>query len=186
MNLVLIFGPPAVGKMTVGQELEKITNYKLFFNHMSCDLVNHFFDFGTPEFERLDKKIRFAIFEEIAKSKIKGLIFTLVWAIDYKEDEEYVDELLAIFKAQNWNTYLVELQADLEQRLIRNKTENRLNHKPTKRDLEQSEKVLLYDEKAYRMNTLEGELPDKNIYKIDNTKLSAAEVAALIKGRFGL
>jgi ATP-dependent protease Clp ATPase subunit len=30
MKFVLIFGPQAVGKMTVGQELEKITELKLF------------------------------------------------------------------------------------------------------------------------------------------------------------
>lgn len=33
MKFILITGPQAVGKMTVGQELEKITNLKLFHNH---------------------------------------------------------------------------------------------------------------------------------------------------------
>jgi shikimate kinase len=39
MNFILITGPQAVGKMTVGQELEKITGLKLFHNHMSIELV---------------------------------------------------------------------------------------------------------------------------------------------------
>ena len=43
MKLVLIFGPQAVGKMTVGQELAKITGLKLFHNHMTIDLVSNFF-----------------------------------------------------------------------------------------------------------------------------------------------
>ncbi len=34
MKFVHIFGPQAVGKMTVGQELVKITDLKLFHNHM--------------------------------------------------------------------------------------------------------------------------------------------------------
>ena len=38
MKLVIIFGPHAVGKMTVGQELAKITDLKLFHNH-SCRFV---------------------------------------------------------------------------------------------------------------------------------------------------
>ena len=42
MKFILIFGPQAVGKMTVGQELAKITNLKLFHNHMTIDLVGHF------------------------------------------------------------------------------------------------------------------------------------------------
>lgn len=29
-NFIMICGPQAVGKMTVGQELSKIINYKLF------------------------------------------------------------------------------------------------------------------------------------------------------------
>ena len=35
MKFILIFGPQAVGKMTVGQELQKITGLKLFHNHMT-------------------------------------------------------------------------------------------------------------------------------------------------------
>ena len=35
MKLVLIVGDGAVGKMTVGQELMKITGLRLFHNHIS-------------------------------------------------------------------------------------------------------------------------------------------------------
>lgn len=41
-DLIMITGPQAVGKMTVEQELAKLTNFKLFHNHMSIDLVNNF------------------------------------------------------------------------------------------------------------------------------------------------
>ena len=43
MKLVIIFGPHAVGKMTVGQELSKITGLKLFHNHMTIDIVSDLF-----------------------------------------------------------------------------------------------------------------------------------------------
>ena len=36
------------------------------------------------------------------------------------------------------------------------------------------------------MNTLEGEFPDKNILTIDNTHLSAQDVAKIIVGYFHL
>ena len=48
MKFVLLFGPPAVGKMSVGRELEKITGLRLFHNHMTIELVVPFFDFGLP------------------------------------------------------------------------------------------------------------------------------------------
>ena len=63
MNLMVLLGPPAVGKMTVGQALQKLTDYKLFYNHLSLELVNQFFDFGTPNFSNLDRQIRFDIFK---------------------------------------------------------------------------------------------------------------------------
>lgn len=68
MKLVLIFGPQAVGKMTVGQELAKITGLKLFHNHMTIDLVSHFFGYGTKEGKRLVNLFRQGIFEEVSKS----------------------------------------------------------------------------------------------------------------------
>jgi len=35
MKFVIIFGPPAVGKMSVGHELANLTGLKLFHNHMT-------------------------------------------------------------------------------------------------------------------------------------------------------
>ena len=39
MDLILIVGSGAVGKMTVGQELMKITDFRLFHNHMMIEPV---------------------------------------------------------------------------------------------------------------------------------------------------
>ncbi len=38
MKFVLLFGPQAVGKMTIGYELEKLTGLKLFHNHMTLEI----------------------------------------------------------------------------------------------------------------------------------------------------
>jgi len=186
MKLVIIFGPPAVGKMTVGQALAKLTDFKLFHNHMSIKLVRHFFDFGMKEFRRLDKLIRFAIFNVVAKSDLEGLIFTIVWAHNLQEDEDYMNEIEAIFLKEKATIHYVELKADLPKRLERNKHENRLAHKPSKRDIEMSEKNLLKTEDRYRMNTHENEYPDKEILTIDNTHLTPEEVAQKIKDHYNL
>jgi tRNA uridine 5-carbamoylmethylation protein Kti12 len=186
MKLVLLIGPPAVGKMTVGQELAKLTGLKLFHNHMSLELVNQFFDFGTEAFERLDKTIRFAIFKEVAKSDLEGLIFTLVWDYSYKEDEAYVDEIIEIFREYNAPVHLVELQADLKVRLKRNRHERRLKEKPSKRDLEWSEQYLHYSESNFRMRSIENEFEDKGIFRIDNSNLLPEETALMIKEHYNL
>ena len=179
-NLVIICGAPSSGKMTIGQEVQKLTGYKLFYNHMSIKLVNQFFDFGTSSFNNLDKSIRFNIFKEVAKSEIKGLVFTIVWAFNEKEDEEYIDEIIEVFNDKALKTCIIELNCELGERLKRNRTENRLEHKPSKRDIEFSDKLLLNEEKLYRTISNKGEFPNKQILKINNTLLSAKEVAERI------
>jgi hypothetical protein len=186
MKLIIITGPPASGKMTVGQELAKLTDLKLFFNHQSLDLVNQYFDFGTKPFRRLDDTIRFALFNEVAKSDLEGLIFTVVLAFDLQEDIDYLKKVTDIFKAQNAQIGLVELHTDLEERLKRNKTENRLQHKPSKRDLEFSENNLLSFDRKYRMQSQEGDVNGIDILKIENMNITAEEAALKIKAYFKL
>ena len=70
MKFVILFGPLAVGKMTVGQELEKITSLKLFHNHMTIELVLPFFDRKSKTFRKLVDSVRIQMFKEIAKSNL--------------------------------------------------------------------------------------------------------------------
>ena len=186
MKLVLLFGPQAVGKMTVGQELANITDLKLFHNHMTIDLVSHFFDYSTKEGKRLVNLFRQEIFEEASKSNLYGMIFTFLWAFDMQEDWDYVDRLTQLFESRGGTVYFVELEADVEERLERNKTPNRLEHKPSKRDIEWSEADLRESMEQHRLNSLEDEITYPNYIKLDNTNLSAAEVAKIIKERFQL
>jgi len=186
MKLVLIFGPMAVGKMTVGQELAKITDLRLFHNHMTIDLVSNFFSYGSPEGKRLVHLFRWEIFEAVAKSDLPGLICTFVWALEMQEDWDYFNKIFDLFRGNGTEMYLVELEAPLDVRLERNSTGNRLLHKPTKRDLEWSYNDVLNGESRHRMNSLPGEITEPNYIRIDNTNLSAAETAKLIKEKFDL
>lgn len=45
MKLLFLCGNAAVGKMTVGQELMKITNLRLFHNHMTIEPVIEIFGY---------------------------------------------------------------------------------------------------------------------------------------------
>ena len=186
MKLILIFGAQAVGKMTVGQELEKITNLKLFHNHMTIEMVTPFFSYGTETGKKLVNHFREEIFKEVASSDLEGLIFTYVWYFDSKEDWDYTEKLKKIFKDKGAEVYYVELEADVEERIRRNKTEHRLNHKPTKRNIEKSEKNLVESMLNHRLISNEGEIKEKNYIKINNTNLEPNLVAQKIKAIFKL
>lgn len=181
----MIFGPQAVGKMTVGQELTQITELKLFHNHMSIELFHPYFGFERETW-RLANLLRKELFESFAKSNNYGLIFTYVWGFDLHADWEFVNQTSEIFESQGAEIYFVELEADLEERLIRNKTTFRLEQKPTKRNIEQSEKDLKNTMGKHRLNSNPGEIERKNYIRINNTNLNADEVAKLIKDKFDL
>lgn len=185
MKFVIIFGPQAVGKMTVGQSLEALTGYKLFHNHMSIDFVSQFFDYGSPSGKRLVGLIRQEIFEEVSKSDWEGFIFTFVWGFDIQADWDYVEQVSHVFQSKGGTVYLVELEADLEERLIRNKGEHRLLHKPTKRDIERSERDLLQTFEKHRLNSYPGEITSPNYLRINNTNMEPDEVAKHIVENFG-
>lgn len=184
MKFVLIFGPQAVGKMTVGQELQKITELKLLHNHMTIDLLAPIFGFNS-EMWRLVNLFREEIFETVVKSDLKGMIFTYVWGFNLQSDWDYVNKVCEIFESSG-TVYFVELEADLEERIERNKSPRRLEHKPTKRNVEWSEKELMETMERHRLNSYEGEIKKENYIKINNTNLCAVEVAEFIKERFNL
>ncbi|MFC7681736.1 shikimate kinase [Paenibacillus sp. GCM10028914] len=186
MKLIILFGPQAVGKMTVGQHLAAKTDLKLFHNHMSIDFVSQFFDYGTPSGKRLVGMIRHEIFEEVSKSDLKGLIFTYVWAFDLQSDWDYIEKVSNLFESRGGTVYLVELEADIEERKKRNITENRLIHKPTKRDVKWSEEELIKTYQKHRLNSLPEEITKQNYMRINNMGLEADQVAELIKERFEL
>lgn len=186
MKLVIIFGPHAVGKMTVGQELAKITDLKLFHNHMTIDIVADLFENMPQERRRLTEIFRNEIFKSFASSNEYGMIFTCMWALERKDDWDYIDNLENMFKSNGAEVYYVELEADYDIRLQRNKTENRLLNKPSKRNIEKSENLFKDIENRHRLNSYPGEIKKENYIKINNTHVSPENIAKIIKDRFRL
>ena len=179
MKLVLIIGSGAVGKMTVGQELMKITDLRLFHNHMMIEpVIEVFGHFHGKAIQQL----REVIFDEFLKTDNAGMIFTIMWAFDMPSDLEYVMSVAERFD----EVYCVELIAEQEVRLERNKTENRLKNKASKRDLTASEQRVLNEDANHRLVSNPGEIPFENYLRIDNTHLAPDVVARMIKDKFSL
>lgn len=184
MKFIVIFGPPAVGKMVVGKELSKRTGFKLLHNHMTIELLIQLFDYGTPKFLKLNSEFRKRIFEEVATSDVPGFIFTYVWDLSQKKEKDYIELISNVFLKNKWEVYYLELEASLEERLKRNKTKVRLIEKPSKRDTKLSEKQLIAMDTKHKMNT-DGEFYyHKNYLKIVNTDLTVEETVEKIVNAF--
>lgn len=189
MKLIIISGPSAVGKATVGLELAKQTDLKFFHNHISIELSLEFFKHGSDDFYKLNDGIRNLVFETVANSKIDGMIFTFVWAYDLEEEYSYIENLTKPFKDANADIYYVELFADQKTRIERNKHEQRIKMKPSKADIVSSEEGLLKSDRKYRLNTNEEDrkyFKNKNYIRIDNTHLDPNEVVKKIIDQFDL
>ena len=183
MDLIILIGSGAVGKMTVGQELMKITDFRLFHNHMTIEPVIEIFGDYKPS---VVGRLREVIFDEFLKTDYQGMIFTFMWAFDMKEDWDYIKSVTDKFEATGGTVYYVELVADRAVRIERNRTENRLKNKASKRDTAASESRMIHEETKYRLVSNEGEIPFEHYMKIDNTNLEPEAVAMMIKERFNL
>ena len=183
MKLVFIIGDAAVGKMTVGQELMKITDLRLFHNHMTIEPVIEIF--GRYDGKTI-AEMRDLIFRNFAASENYGMIFTLMMDFDMPSEWEYLEHVKKIFAPYGTEFYYVELIAPQEIRLQRNATENRLKHKPSKRDIETSNQRLLNDDRNHRCVSREGEITFDHYLRIENSDKEPAAVAQMIKDAFQL
>ena len=187
MTLLVVFGPPAVGKMTVGRAIADASDFRLFHNHHTIEPLLDVFDYGTPPFNRLLAMFRQAVLDEAADADT-NLVFTLVLDLEDEKDLAGVRTHLQPFVDAGRRIAFVELTAGLDVRLERNRTEYRLAEKKSKRDLAWSDENVRAMER-YVMNTgwvtgrptaADALLAEHAHLRIDNTDLAPGQVAARV------
>ncbi len=184
--LLFVVGPPAAGKMSVGQAITQRTGLRLFHNHISIEVALRYFDYGTPAFRRIDGAIRRRVIEEIAASDLPGLVFTFVWAFNLPHDQAFVDKCAMPFRERGARVLFLELEATQAERLKRNECVSRLAEKPSMRDLDASRRRLLELDARHQLNS-GGKFDNRPDYlRIDNTHLTPAEVAERLIEHFSL
>ena len=187
MALIVLIGSQAVGKMTVGKELEKQIDGKLLFNPQTLDLFADFLGYSKDAFllsDRTRKELFKAFVNSPETNTTKIIIFTVVIDFDSAYDIEFLQDISSIFLEANQEVYFVELVAALRERLKRNVHEERLKAKPSKRDTKFSRKEILTSARKNRLESRENEVkklfPAVKHLKINNTKLAPKEVCTQI------
>jgi len=189
MRLLVIFGPPAVGKMTVGREVARQSEFRLFHNHALIEPLLEVFNYGTPPFNRLLGDWRAAVVQEAALSGT-DLLFTFVWGLELQTDADELRKYIRPYVEKGAEVAFVELAADLDTRLQRNRTELRLAEKRSKRNVEWSD-TNVREMERFLMNTdldvsLDKSLPatallaEHRHMRLDNGGLAPQEAAARI------
>ncbi len=175
MKLVIIYGPPAAGKLTVATKLAARTGYKLFHNHVSIDCVKPVFDFGTPPFERLIEMIRNETFAEAARENV-SLIHTFVYAFGI--DDAYFQRKIASVEDNGGEVCLVLLRCDDDVRRERIGNESRVRIGK----LTDPDSIVASRQK----HDLFSPLPGRETLIIDTAEVSPSEAAGRILEHFGL
>ena len=92
MKLIVIYGPPAVGKLTVAKELAKITGYRVLHNHLVIDMVESVFSRDSPMFWKLIDSYRIDLIGKAAANDEKGIILT---SVNIKgKDDNFIKDIL--------------------------------------------------------------------------------------------
>ncbi len=104
---VLIYGPPASGKLTVAKALASRYDLALLDNHLTFDVALRLFAFGTDEFGALNTKLREVLFCAAAEAR-KSSVATFVYADP--DDRPYVERLHQLARLHQVEVVCVQLK----------------------------------------------------------------------------
>jgi len=181
-TLVFLIGPPAVGKMTVGQELARLTGFPLFHHHQLIDFLTAYFAFDSPPFSRLFASYRAQFFAEAANCGL-SLVTTAAGIFDDPQGRESWWRSVQPYTEDGRRLCFARLIAPLGVIFARNHTENRRRHKKTEWS---TDEALRESVAAHDWQDSAGFPFAVPYLRLDTEHLSAAETALRISGHFGL
>ena len=174
MRLVFLYGPPAVGKLTVAQELAGLTGFKVFHNHLTVNPLVAIFERNSPPYQRLLRELRVRMLEEAAGA---GIDLIATWA-NPRGGEEAARAYFDAVESRGGRVHLVQLVCDRAVLLAR-------VGEPSRHAMEKLTDAARLEE------LLDGRfeprpLPFGESIVIDTTELAPREAALRIAGHYDL
>jgi len=104
LKLILIYGPPGVGKLSVAKELKQLTGFPVLHNHLVADLIWSIFNaYGAAHTKDLNSRIKMDVFEHASKTGLEGIISTFV----------YYHDVQAFAALRSWVSLMEKLKGEI-------------------------------------------------------------------------
>lgn len=122
---IFLYGPPAVGKLTVAKLISEKLGIKIFHNHCTVDMLKPFFDIEKDSFWEINRRLRMIVFEEMFK-ETNDFIFTFCFVPD--EDAQFIKDFLTLAERNDAKVKFVHLTTNIETLKERCIQESRKEH----------------------------------------------------------
>ena len=106
---MFLYGPPAVGKLTVARAIADSLPYKILHNHVTIDAVTGVLPWGSDAFWRVVGRFRRDLVAAAAENI--DLIYTFVFA---PGDEQHVADIVLPYEKAGGTVLFVQLLAPLD------------------------------------------------------------------------
>lgn len=174
MKLLFLYGPPGVGKLTVAEELSKLTGYKIFHHHLTANIAHLLFEIGSEEAFVYSRKLRLNFFEQAALHKV-SLIHTFVHS---PPNQPYLDQVVGLVETNGGTVCWVQLLCRVDVLEERVQNPSRAFHGKLTDPARLRELLHRFD--------LFAPIPSVNSFSLDTSYISAEESTRTIAEHYGL
>lgn len=169
MKCTVLYGPIAVGKLTIARELARLTSAKVLDNHQIIDVVKSVVSPSNPEFIAIAYSLQIQLLNAAMRSGDQDIIFTFAFSASTRADIALLQTLLEAGQTHNAEIVLVHLKANHHTLLQRVAGESR------KGTSKITDPQLLQD--MIRRYDTDSPFPDRPSIEIHTDHLSPQEVA---------
>ncbi len=113
MKLIVLYGPPAAGKLTIAHELKKLTGYPVVDMNLTLAVVTQLFPMGTSRYRELNRSFRAKILESAAQDNLPGVILTHGYSCH--ENRPFIESLIDLMKRYNGEIHFVYVSCPIEE-----------------------------------------------------------------------
>jgi tRNA uridine 5-carbamoylmethylation protein Kti12 len=114
MELIILYGPVASGKLTVANELAAIADVKIFDNHQAQDIIEPIVTRQYTDFATVVYGIWRSILDAAVKANQVNVVFTFPFAANLQRDTDFLSKLINDSRELGADVYPVFLTCDKE------------------------------------------------------------------------